>query len=318
MVAPAVREIINRHPDAEFTFFTSPDGVALFRDFDSRIVRFFVNGKTPFTRRLKWIYLFFKIRKMNFDLTYCLDGDWRIRQLLKKSTGNLFVFDEHNISGVVHAAVWALHAVGVNAKSLSDIEIPFIRTDARKKLDMQNFLHQHGITDEDILVGLNPSFSGLNRKKTRKYKLWAPENWAALADELYQYGKERNLPIKIVIYSLPKEKFLAESICSLSKHSPILLIPQPDLELFKAYLSRLNLYIGPDSGGTHLAAGVGTDLIALYAVTDPYDCGPVVKDIGASVIRAEEKGGTDVSLDLITVNDVFNLAKRKIEKLVSN
>ena len=317
MVAPAVREIIKRHPDAEFTFFTSPDGYALFQNYDPRIKNFLVNGRTPFSRRLKRVYLFFKIRKMNFNLTYCLDGDWRIRQLLKHSAGNIFKFDERNNTGVVHAAIRALNSIGVNSHNLSDIDVPFIPIEPDKYSELVEYLFDQGISDKDILIGLNPSFSGLRRKKTRKYKLWAPNNWAALSDRLYQYGLENNLPIKVAIYSLPKEKYLAEEIHSISNHPPILLVPKSDLGLFEAYLSRLNLFIGPDSGGTHLAAGVGTELIALFAITNPYDCGPVVTDMPSSVIQAENKGNSDMNLDLITVDNVFDIVKQKLEKITN-
>lgn len=312
MVAPAVREIIKRHPDAEFTFFTSPDGAALFRNFDTRIVRFFINGKTPLTRRLKWAYFYFKLKKIDFDLVYCLDHDWRIRTLLDKATHKLYREAIPDYDGVVHAAVKALHQVGKQIKEVSEIGIPFIPVSKSKTAKLKHYLAQNGIKEEDILVGLNPSFSGLKRKKTRKYKLWSPANWALLADKIHEHGLANNKPVKVVIYSLPKDRYLAEDILGLSKHPPTILTPKADLEFFEAYLSRLNLYIGPDTGGTHLAAGTGTNLIALYAITDPFDCGPVVKNINRSVIRARIEGSEENYLDLISVEDVFSLVKEKL------
>lgn len=316
MVAPAVREIIKRHPNAEFTFFTSPDGAALFRNFDSRIVNFLVNGKTPLTRRLKWIYFYFKLKNKNFNLVYCLDHDWRIRSLLEHSTHNLFKPHLPNYEGVVHAAVKALHQVGLQADDVSDISIPFIPIKQSKVSELNDYLERNGIAKGDILVGLNPSFSGLKRRKTRKYKLWSPANWALLADRVQQYGLENNKPIKVVIYSLPKDKYLAEEISSLCEYPPIILTPKADLEFFEAYLSRLDLYIGPDTGGTHLAAGLGTELITLFAVTDPYNCGPVVHDIKSSVIQVENKGGQEIFLDQINVNDVIKLVEQKLNKKI--
>ena len=72
------------------------------------------------------------------------------------------------------------------------------------------------------------------------------------------------------------------------------------------------MYIGPDTGSTHLAAGLGTELIALYAITDPFDCGPVVNNINKSVIRAKIEGCEENYLDLISVEDVLNLAREKL------
>jgi heptosyltransferase-1 len=314
MVAPAVREIIKRHPNAEFTFFTSPDGAALFRNFDSRIVHFLVNGKTPLTRRLKWIYFYFKLKNTNFDLVYCLDSDWRIRSLLEHSAHKLFKPHVLNYDGVVHAAVKALHRVGKQVNDVSEISIPFIPVKESKISELNDYLERNGISNQGILVGLNPSFSGLKRKKTRKYKLWSPTNWALLADKLHQYGLKHNKPVKVVIYSLPKDRYLAEEISSLCKYPPTILTPKADLEFFEAFLSRLDLFIGPDTGGTHLAAGLGTDLITLFAVTDPYNCGPVLHNINSSVIQAENKGSRGINLDLIKVGDVFKFVEQKLKK----
>jgi len=315
MVAPAVREIIERHPDSEFTMFTSRDGYALFHNFDPRIRNFVLNGRTPLLKRLKWIYIFFKLKSYKFDLAYCLDGDWRIRSLVRRSTGNLVDAKPRKYKNVVHAAIQTLNAAGFSTGNLSDIKIPFIRANKNKTEEINRYLLKLGVTGKDILVGLNPSFSGLNRKKTRKYKLWSPANWAQLADKLHQYGEQHDIPIKIAIYSLPRDRSLAQEISTLSSHPPILLTPEPDLELFKAYLSRLDLYIGPDTGATHLAAGLGVKLITLFAITNPLDCGPIVHDIGSSVIRAEDKGNREIYLDQITADEVFALAEKKLESL---
>jgi len=317
MVAPAVREIIKRHPKAEFTLLTSPDGFKLFQHFDPRIVHFLINGTTPLTKRFRWIYQYFKIKKQNYDHTYCLDKDWKIRFLLAHSAPNFIAFEVPKNAGTVHGAVEMLQVVGVNLDRLSEIPIPFIPVDKTSLSEIKIILSNNGISENDILVGLNPSFSGLKRSKTRKYKFWSTQNWAILADELSQYGRAHKISIKVLIYSLPRDRQLGEEIISLCKYPPTLLVPESNLELFKAYLSRLDLYIGPDTGATHLAAGLGTELIALFSVTNPYGCGPVVHDIGNSVIRAEDKVAPNICLDLITPDDVLQLAKLKISKLVS-
>lgn len=42
-----------------------------------------------------------------------------------------------------------------------------------------------------------------------------------------------------------------------------------DLYLLACWLARARLYIGNDSGITHLAAAVGTPVLALFGPTDP-------------------------------------------------
>jgi len=318
MVAPAIREIINRHPTAEFTLLTSPDGAALFRDFDSRIVRILKHGRKPLSKRLKWIYLYFVIKRLEFDSTYCLDGDWKIRKLLKYSAPNFLDIEPSASSKTFHGAIQALHRVGVNANSLSEIKVPFIPVSTDSVLAIKKILAENGIASSDFIVGLNPSFSGIKRKKTRQYKLWPTRYWAKLADDLYRYGQANNISIKTLIYSLPKDRFLAEEIVSYCEYPPTLLTPASDLGLFKAYLSLLDLYIGPDTGATHLAAALGTELISLFSVTDPFGCGPVVFDLKKSVIQAKDKGDHGSLLESISPEDVLKLAKYKIDKVASS
>jgi len=47
-----------------------------------------------------------------------------------------------------------------------------------------------------------------------------------------------------------------------------------DLPLLAAVLSQCSLFIGNDSGITHLAAALGVPTIALFGPTDPYVWGP--------------------------------------------
>lgn len=314
MVAPAVREILRRHPDAEYTLLTSPDGAALFGNYDPRIKHIWLNGTSPLAKRVKWIYFYFKIKNSGFKYVYSLDSDWKIRSLLKKSAPGLVRPDLPVYEDVVHAALLALHMVDVNSDSLSDIEIPFIPVDLSASTKIKSLLLEHGISDNDILIGLNPSFSGLKRPKTRQYKLWSPRHWAKLNDMLHEYGNKNGLHIKIAIYSLPNDLYIAKDIYNLCKYPPSLLVPKRDLELFKAYLERLDLYIGPDTGATHLAAAVGSKVVALFSINNPYDCGPVVKNMQESVIRAEDIGGEESLLDSINPEHVFSLAVRKLEK----
>jgi ADP-heptose:LPS heptosyltransferase len=63
-----------------------------------------------------------------------------------------------------------------------------------------------------------------------------------------------------------------------------------ELPLLAAILSQCHLFIGNDSGITHLAAALGVPTIALFGPTDPYVWGPRGKKV--FIARENLKGST--------------------------
>ena len=74
-----------------------------------------------------------------------------------------------------------------------------------------------------------------------------------------------------------------------------------DLHGLACWLARARLYIGNDSGITHLAAAVGTPVIAIFGPTDPAVWGP----------RGDSVQIVSGRLDAITVEDVLEPACRR-------
>ena len=313
LVAPAFREVMQRHPNAEFTLLTSGDGYSLFRDAESGFEAFWLHGHTPLIKRLKLLYYWLKLRISKFDKIYCFDTDWKIQKVLRRGAPCVVLRDPTADEGVVHDALKSLHAVGVNLTRLADIQKPFIRVSPISVAELEPLLQNHNILKTDIKVGLNPTFSGLGRKKVQKYKMWPFENWATLIDKLYRYGEETGQNIKPIIYLMPEQSWVGEAIAEKCKNEPVLLVPNKNLELFKSYLNSLDLYIGVDTGATHLAAGLGINMIALYCGTWLYGCGPIVSETSNSIIRAEDIYGHGSFLNSIQPDLVFERAKEKLE-----
>ena len=92
-------------------------------------------------------------------------------------------------------------------------------------------------------------FSGSAKKN------WPLENFRALAHEL-----ERTLPVRWC--AGPEDPPLPEAVRF------------DDLYELARWLASAKLYIGNDSGITHLAAAVGTPVLALFGPTDPAVWGP--------------------------------------------
>lgn len=99
-------------------------------------------------------------------------------------------------------------------------------------------------------------------------KRWAPENYAELIQRL-----ERDLPWKILVTGSPEEDPMIEEILARAVPSRAILF-RSTLTQFIALARRAKLFVGGDTGPLHLAAAVGTPIVAIYGPTDPARNGP--------------------------------------------
>jgi lipopolysaccharide heptosyltransferase I len=99
-------------------------------------------------------------------------------------------------------------------------------------------------------------------------KRWAPENYAALIRRL-----EAELPWNVLVTGSPGEEALIQEIleCAGSRRSNLF---RSTLVEFIALARRAKLFVGGDTGPLHLAAAVGTPIVAIYGPTDPARNGP--------------------------------------------
>jgi len=101
------------------------------------------------------------------------------------------------------------------------------------------------------------------------FKAWPWERFAALADRLAErYG------CQVLIGGNRQEFELAERICGASPHRAVNLAGRTDMRTYAALLARSSLFLGNDSGAMHVAAAVGTPIVALFGPSDPKEWGP--------------------------------------------
>jgi ADP-heptose:LPS heptosyltransferase len=101
------------------------------------------------------------------------------------------------------------------------------------------------------------------------FRIWPAENFAAVCDRLH-----RELDTRVSIVSGPAEQSLVDTICTLARNPPAriaaLNVPQ-----FAALASQFDAFLCHDSGPMHLAAAVGTPVIALFGSQNATVWGPV-------------------------------------------
>jgi lipopolysaccharide heptosyltransferase I len=104
-----------------------------------------------------------------------------------------------------------------------------------------------------------------------KAKRWAPENYALLLRHL-----ESRFPGKILLTGSPEENELISGILDSAGTKRAVYFPSSVVQ-FIALARRAKLFLGGDTGPLHLAAAVGTPLVAIHGPTNPARNGPFNK-----------------------------------------
>ncbi len=101
-------------------------------------------------------------------------------------------------------------------------------------------------------------------------KQWPREHFIALGRMLSEQRK-----CGIVVLGISREAALCEEVAKGIGPSALNLAGHTGLAEWIATLKACDLVVANDSGGMHLAAAVGTPLVALYGITDPSKTGPL-------------------------------------------
>jgi 3-deoxy-D-manno-octulosonic-acid transferase/heptosyltransferase-1 len=144
-------------------------------------------------------------------------------------------------------------------------------------------------------------------------KLWDDNNFAMLADLI-----KNNLRMDVVFTG--SEKSIIERITSKMKTEGINLGGRTSLSELAYLYKKARFVITTDSGPMHLAAAVGTPVIALFGPTDPARTGPYGE--GHTIVRAElpcipcflKKCPTKKCMKEISPEQVFKVVENKLTK----
>jgi lipopolysaccharide heptosyltransferase I len=104
-----------------------------------------------------------------------------------------------------------------------------------------------------------------------KAKRWAPENYALLLRHLESWFRG-----KVLLTGSPEENELISGILKSAGTKQAFHFPSSVVQ-FIALARRAKLVLGGDTGPVHLAAAVGTPLVAIHGPTDPARNGPFHK-----------------------------------------
>jgi lipopolysaccharide heptosyltransferase I len=98
----------------------------------------------------------------------------------------------------------------------------------------------------------------------REEKQWPLEHFAALADMLLADGR-----FDVLLTWGPGQFNAAEEVLGLTRRHPVVAPEMPCLKHYAWLVHRSDLYLGGDTGPMHIAAAMGTPVVAIFGNTNP-------------------------------------------------
>ena len=151
-----------------------------------------------------------------------------------------------------------LEALGIDSKEIV-FNFP-IHDHARKQVN--DLLTLHSINEAVFLIAINP----VAKWET---KLWSNQNFAELADRLIeQYGAQ------VIFTGDADDRKTIETILSRMNGKAVNLSGATSLKTLAALYEKTDVVISTDTGPMHMAAAIGTPVVALFGPTAPWRTGP--------------------------------------------
>jgi len=115
---------------------------------------------------------------------------------------------------------------------------------------------------DEIAGRVGENFAILNPGGGWPTKLWDAERYGALADALWT-----DFGLRSVVTYGPGERELAELVVAASR-SRVAFAASPSLKGFFALARRASVYVGGDTGPTHIAVAAGAPVVGLFGPTE--------------------------------------------------
>ncbi len=326
---PSLSALRKLYPKANITWVVEEDSSDIIKDHPylnrvivSRRKRWMTDLKSPHrvSRTIKEIRTFVRtLRDRSYDLVIDFHGLFKSSLIVLLSGGKrkigydsmqelsgLFLNEKIHEDMVKHAVDRYLDFLCHLGSDVDEKEflIP-VREENRNRV--KNLLTINNIDTKDRFVAVNPVAFWAT-------KLWENDKFARLCDRITEDLKAK------VILTGDRSDGMIENIQSLMSHPSVNLGGQTTLRDLAHLYSLSSVVITTDSGPMHIAAAMGTPVVALFGPTDPLRTGPYGR--GHVVIRKEmscspcflKKCNSRKCMEEITVEEVFQAVKGVINR----
>jgi ADP-heptose:LPS heptosyltransferase len=161
-----------------------------------------------------------------------------------------------------------IHVSDYQCRQLEEIGVPalpgppaVIAPSQERFLEANRFVRKNLIPGRQLVL-IHPGSGG-------RKKLWSVAGWFGVISKI----SSRN-DSEIALIEGPADSYLIQQLCSKVGALPLLFVNNWPLGKLAALIKQSSLFLGNDSGITHLAAACNTPTIALFGPTDPSIWGP--------------------------------------------
>ena len=296
LTLPAIGALRKRFPGARLEIMGYPHILALAegRGYADRIGSFERGGMAAFFLQGSVLppdlVTYFESLDLVFSLVSDREGVFA-DNLGRAGVSNLISYHPFPSTGrrvhIIDHLLRALEPLGVDGGDSR----PRVLTLPSDRIFASGFLEEQGLTQGERLVALHPGSGG-------EKKVWSLEAFSQVAD-----WAEEKLEATVLIISGPADADQAHRVAGRMRKRPIIVEGLSVVEL-ASVLERCELFVGNDSGVTHLSWGVGVKTLAIFGPSDPLVWGP--RGEGTLTLRRGE------NLDLIRPRDVIAGLKRLV------
>lgn len=284
MATPVLANLRTKWPEAKITAMCQSNVAGLLKN-DPHVNEIF-----SFTRPSGWIK-----RDQHRDVMRTIrHGDYDLGVLLTNSFSSAWTFWRagipRRIGYVGHyrkllltdpvpypAAIENQHLVLTYQQMLKPLGIdpsdypPTLYVSSEEHKNAQELLKQQGIEFGDFLIGVNPGAA------FGSAKCWLPDRFKAVTNHLLSHPK-----IKIIFFGDAAGASLVNEICAgFPPERVVNFAGKTNLRQLIALIQMSQVFLTNDSGPMHIAAALGTPLVALFGSTSdvktgPYNIGKVI------------------------------------------
>ncbi len=249
-----------------------------------------------------------ELRRANYDLALEFNENTeseivlrlanpRSRLVTQKNKG-IAIFVERVTQALLRQPPKLIHAAHHYLKLLEPLGVrpiesePRLMTDRASDESIDRLLRKHAVGIGELLIGIHPGArSGRER--------WPRSRFSSIASRMIH-----NFNARVVVLAGPAERGAAKKLAAELPAKRAIAIESNKLADFASAVARLSLLVSNHSGPAHIAAAIGTPVVAVSATS-----GPSPHDLLGR--HNEHIRGSHV--ELISEEDVFDAACRLIK-----
>jgi lipopolysaccharide heptosyltransferase I len=284
---PALNAIRKAYPKARITWLVEEaahdlvkDHPALDRILISKRKRWLKELRSPlFLSAMKEMYRFLKeLRDTHYDMILDFQASLKSGILIALARGKRKIGFGKGLEHMEYSYLFLNerlpavsmehHALTRGLMLLNGLGIPTPEVEYRLSVSdhdrqqVDDLLQKYGLVNPGRFVVVNPVAKW-------ESKLWSNEKFARLADRIIdEYDAE------IIFTGGIEDRSIIQNIMSTMEGRAINLAGHTTLKMLAALYEKAALFISTDTGPMHLAAAVGTPVVAIFGPTAPWRTGP--------------------------------------------